>query len=82
MELRAEDVVFFKIAESSGIVVIDRAVAVRKDFGVAVSSRGKLVPPGVYRERGSEISRRLSSLKEVSAFLSYVDNLKVCTGQL
>lgn len=53
VELRTEDVVFFKIAESSGIV-IDRAVAVRKDFSVAVSSRGRLVPPSVYLERGSE----------------------------
>ncbi|KAH9378550.1 hypothetical protein HPB48_021441 [Haemaphysalis longicornis] len=80
VELKTEDVVLFKIAESTSIVVIDRAVAVRKDFTVAASSRGRLVAPSVYRERGSENLRQLSSLKEVSAFLSYVYNLKVCTG--
>lgn len=80
VELRTEDVIFFKIVESSGVVVIDRAVAVRKDLSVAVSSRGRLVPPTIYCERGSGNLRQLSSLKEVSSFLSYVDNLKVCSG--
>ncbi|KAL1482742.1 hypothetical protein MTO96_033585 [Rhipicephalus appendiculatus] len=59
---------------------IDKAVVVKEDFTVSLSSRGRLVPPSVYSEHGLGNQLKRTSLKVVLAFLSYVDHLKMCTG--
>ena len=41
---------------------------------------GRLVPPCVYSEHGLGNKLKLMNLKMISAFLSYVDHLEMCTG--
>ncbi|XP_037505814.1 uncharacterized protein LOC119382163 [Rhipicephalus sanguineus] len=69
-----------EVVQNKGIVEIDKALVVTKDFTVVLSSWGKLVPPCAYSEHGLGSQLKLTSLQMVSAFLSYVDRLKICTG--
>ncbi|XP_077556947.1 uncharacterized protein LOC144170810 [Haemaphysalis longicornis] len=73
-------VIFYKLEESGGIVLTEKAVVVGQDLSVEVSSRGVLVPPRSYSDENGNVHSRLTSLKNVAAFLRCIDALNICTG--
>lgn len=73
-------VIFYKVEESGGIVLIEKAVVVGQDLSVEVSARGVLVPPCSYSDENGNVHPRLTSQKNVAEFLRYIDALNICTG--
>ncbi|XP_072141070.1 uncharacterized protein [Dermacentor andersoni] len=76
-------VIFYKLEESGGIVRIEKSVVIGQDLTVEVSSRGVLVPPCSYivdNDKNGNIQTQLTSQKNVARFLRYIDALKICTG--
>lgn len=61
-----EAIIFYRLEETVGVVQIQRAVVIRNDLTIAVSSRGRLVPACSYREKGADNLQQLSSLKNVA----------------
>ncbi|KAL3250448.1 hypothetical protein MRX96_055513 [Rhipicephalus microplus] len=73
-------VIFYKLEESGGVVYIEKAVVIRQDLATEVSSRGVLVPPCSYIEKDGNIPTLLTSQKNLTMFLRYIDALKICPG--
>ncbi|KAH8026343.1 hypothetical protein HPB51_020049 [Rhipicephalus microplus] len=72
--------IFYKLEESGGVVYVEKAVVIRQDLATEVSSRGVLVPPCSYIEKDGNIPTLLTSQKNLTMFLRYIDALKICPG--
>ncbi|KAH8009997.1 hypothetical protein HPB51_024347 [Rhipicephalus microplus] len=73
-------VIFYKLEESGGVAYIEKAVVIRQDLATEVSSRGVLVLPCSYIEKDGNIPTLLTSQKNLTMFLRYIDALKICPG--
>ncbi|KAL3234064.1 hypothetical protein MRX96_022813 [Rhipicephalus microplus] len=78
--LLPSQVIFYKLEESGGTVNIEKAVVIRQDLTVAVASTEVLVPPCSYVTKDENAQTRLTSLKNITMFLCYMDKLKICSG--
>ncbi|KAM7305341.1 uncharacterized protein LOC115330318 isoform X1 [Ixodes scapularis] len=79
-----ERIIFAKLArDSDESVSVERAVVLREDLTVTVSSKGRLVPEATYSSfetRSEQTALTLRNMNEVRSFLRYVNSLEVCKG--
>lgn len=77
-------IIFAKLAKDSDESVnVERAVVLREDLTVTVSSKGRLVPETTYSSfetRSEQTALTLRNMNEVRSFLRYVNSLEVCRG--
>ncbi|CAN7992608.1 unnamed protein product [Ixodes pacificus] len=79
-----ERIIFAKLArDSDESVSVERAVVLREDLTVTVSSKGRLVPEATYSSfetKCEQTALMLTNMNEVRSFLRYVNSLEVCRG--